>query len=107
MAVFCSSLGLCVSSCPNCTTLVVGVDGQTHDRVILLIHGPPVDMRHYWISLVCRVLQTLGKALKTPSKGFAECSTQQTTLGYCLLDNGVFAECADNPRHKKVDAMEG
>ena len=37
-------------------------------------------MSHYWIQALCRVPATLGKALNTLGKGFAECHTRQRPL---------------------------
>jgi hypothetical protein len=38
-------------------------------------------LRHYQKRALCRVLEALGKALKTLGKGFAECDTRQRRLG--------------------------
>ena len=48
---------------------------------------------HYRISLLCRVPKALGKDYYALSKSFAECGTQQRTLGKILVSKAGFAEC--------------
>jgi hypothetical protein len=47
---------------------------------------------HYRKRALCRVPETLGKALKTLGKGFAECDTQQRRLGKQYIGKAFFAE---------------
>jgi hypothetical protein len=49
-------------------------------------------MGHYRSRPLCRVLEALGKARKTLGKVFAECNTQQRTLGELYIGNDLFAE---------------
>jgi hypothetical protein len=51
-----------------------------------------VDDIHYRKRALCRVPETLGKALKTLSKGFAECDTRQRRLGKQYISKAFFAE---------------
>jgi hypothetical protein len=48
--------------------------------------------RHYRNRRLCRVLQALGKALKTLGKGFAECRTRQRRLGTQCIGKAFFDE---------------
>jgi hypothetical protein len=47
---------------------------------------------HYRNLRLCRVSEALGKALKTLSKGFAECRTRQRGLGIQCIGKAIFAE---------------
>jgi hypothetical protein len=47
---------------------------------------------HYQNRLLCRVPEALGKALKTLSKGFAECRTWQRGLVTQCIGKAFFAE---------------
>jgi hypothetical protein len=51
-----------------------------------------VYKENYWTQLLCQVLQTLGKANKTLDKPFAECDSQQRSLGELYIGNVFFAE---------------
>ena len=97
-----------------------GAPPATRSNAVQLIIAKIQDTVHYRISLLCRVPQTLGKALNTLGKCFAECSTRHTAHGDCLLGKGVFAECFSSSTwqtlcrvsrrpsaKKKVDGTEG
>jgi hypothetical protein len=56
-------------------------------KYFLIINIPPPSSlarhpryNHYWIQVVCRVPEALGKAEKTLGNRYAECSTRRTTL---------------------------
>jgi len=48
---------------------------------------------HYWIQVLCRVPEALGKGYIALGKGFAECGTRQSTHGKKLIGKALFAEC--------------
>jgi len=48
---------------------------------------------HYWIQVLCRVPETLGKGQITLGKAFAECGTRQRTHGKKLIGKALFVEC--------------
>ena len=49
--------------------------------------------RHYWIQVLCRVPEVLGKGYIALGKAFAECGTWQSTHGKKLIGKALFAEC--------------
>jgi hypothetical protein len=49
-------------------------------------------LKNYRNRRLCRVPETLGKALKTLGKGFAECRTRQRGLGTQCMGKAFFAE---------------
>jgi len=58
-------------------------------------------MVHYWIQVLCRVPETLGKGQITLGKAFAECGTRQRTHGKKLIGKALFAECLlSGTRHR-------
>ena len=48
---------------------------------------------HYWIQVLCRVPEALGKGQIALGKAFAECGTRQRTHGKKLIGKDLFAEC--------------
>ena len=48
---------------------------------------------HYWIQVLCRVPEALGKGQIALGKAFAECGTRQRTHGKKLIGKALFAEC--------------
>jgi len=48
---------------------------------------------HYWIQVICRVPEALGKGYIALGKAFAECGTRQSTHGKKLIGKALFAEC--------------
>ena len=48
---------------------------------------------HYWIQVLCRVPEALGKGYIALGKAFAECGTRQSTHGKKLIGKALFAEC--------------
>ena len=48
---------------------------------------------HYWIQVLCRVPEALGKGQIALGKAFAECNTRQWTHGKKLIGKTLFAEC--------------
>jgi len=50
-------------------------------------------LSHYWIQVLCRVPEALGKGQIALSKAFAECGTRQRTHGKKLISKVLFAEC--------------
>ena len=48
---------------------------------------------HYWIQVLCRVPEALGKGQIPLGKAFAECGTRQRTHGKKLIGKALFAEC--------------
>ena len=48
---------------------------------------------HYWIQVLCRVPEALGKGQIALGKVFAECGTRQRTHGKKLIVKDLFAEC--------------
>ena len=49
--------------------------------------------RHYWIQVLCRVPEALGKGQIALGKAFAECDTRQRTHGKKLIGKALFVEC--------------
>jgi hypothetical protein len=47
---------------------------------------------HYWIQVLCRGLDTLGKEGFALDKGFADCSFWQRPVGTVLISNEGFAD---------------
>jgi hypothetical protein len=56
---------------------------------------------HYWSRLLCRGLQTLGKASHTLGKAFAERSSRQSGLGKNPVGKAFFAESQRSSRQRK------
>ena len=48
---------------------------------------------HYWIQVLCRVPEALGKGQIALGKAFAECGTRQRTHSKKLIGKALFAEC--------------
>ena len=48
---------------------------------------------HYWIQVLCRVPEALGKGQIALGKAFAECGTRQRTHGKKLIGKDLFVEC--------------
>ena len=48
---------------------------------------------HYWIQVLCRVPEALGKGQIALGKAFAECGTRQRTHSKKLIGKDRFAEC--------------
>jgi len=48
---------------------------------------------HYWIQVLCRVPEALGKGYIVLGKAFAECGTRQRTYGKKFNGKDLFAEC--------------
>jgi hypothetical protein len=69
------------------------VQKQNHCNKITLLPSYFSGSRHYWIRILCRVFETLGKALFALGKGFAECCTWQRTHGKKTVGKAFFAEC--------------
>jgi hypothetical protein len=66
-----------------------------HFLVPLFVSRKSVAMccsNHYRTQLLCPVLQALSKAWKTLDELFAECDSQQRSLGKLYIDNGLFVE---------------
>ena len=48
---------------------------------------------HYWIQVLCRVPESLGKGYIALGKAFTECGTWQSTHGKKLIGKTLFAVC--------------
>ena len=53
----------------------------------------PSSLQHYWIQVLCRVPEALGKGQIALGKAFAECDTGQRTHGKKLIGKALFTEC--------------
>ena len=57
---------------------------------------------HYWIQVLCRVPEALGKGQIALGKAFAECGTRQRTHGKKLIGKALFAESPGGTRQRKA-----
>ena len=57
---------------------------------------------HYWIQVLCRVPEALGKGQIALGKAFAECGTRQRTHGKNLIGKALFAESPGGTRQRKA-----
>ena len=54
---------------------------------------PWLPLTHYWIQVLCRVPEALGKGQIALGKIFAGCGTRQRTHGKKLISKTLFAKC--------------
>ena len=64
-----------------------------HSFIILVLIIQDLLGLHYWIQVLCRVAEALGKAQIALGEAFAECGTRQRTHDKKLIGKALFIEC--------------